>query len=315
MVLLAGALAFEIFLVLGQRKTALAAEEDFGAKVEEFKRLANKDVLPHQKNVEATEAEIDRQQQERALYVASIEDREELNEMFAAHPTSSTNALFDIQFFVEEYRKLAAAAMPVTEGDLANEYFGFGAYAQAGPPEALLGTVFKQRLIVAYILDNLFEAQPEELIAVQRPGEAGGEAAQPDPRGGRGETQAGGAGFRLNPRLSVAEPGIAETSAYQVSFTGRASTLRAFLNELASFEMPLIVRSIEVAPANGGGASERGQEPARRRRSRTPEPEPEPQQEGEAPKQDENIPLVADNLSRFTVAMEFVELVPLETTR
>lgn len=315
MVLLAGALAFEIFLVLGQRATAKAAEDDFKKKVEEFQRLANQETLPHEKNVEMTEEEIARQREERSLYVASFGEDDELAEKFAAHPTSSTNALFDIQFFVQEYRQRAAEAMGVPEADLAEEYFGFGAYAQAGPPESLLATVYKQRLIVAYILDQLFKAKPEALLSVQRPGEAGAEASLPEPRGGRGQAQAGGAGFRLDPKLSAAIPDIAETSAFQVSFTGRASTLRKFLNELASFEMPLIVRNIEVAPASAA-ASNFGQEPVRRRRTRTPEAEPEAQPTGregeEEEKREENIPLVADNLSRFTVAMEFVDLLPLE---
>lgn len=322
MVLLAGALGFEIFLVLGQRTTALKAEADFRSKVEEFQRLATQGVLPHPRNVELTQDEIARQQEELALYIASIQDQEKLKELFGDPPTSPTNALFEIQFFVEEYRDRAVAGTGMEAEDLANEFFGFGAYSQAGPPESLLPTVHKQRVIVGHILDRLFEARPEALISVQRPGEAGGERAAPEPRGGargQGQPASGAGGFSLNPQLSAAIPDVVSTSAYQVVFTGRSSNLRTFLNELADFEMPLIVRSVQVAPAGEDPARGGGQQEATGRRQRRPAPQvPESSEEGtttEPARVDENIPLVADNLSRFTVAMEFIDLIPFENAR
>lgn len=311
MALLAGALGYEIYMILGERSTARAAEDEFQQKVDEYQKLANKSVLPHDKNVQLTQEEIERQRKELSLYTEAIRDQEELQKLFGGHPTSSTNALFDVQFFVEEYRAKAAAATSMTAEDLANEFFGFQAYAQTGPADSLIPTVYKQRLIVAHILDQLFEARPEALVSVSRPGESGAQNNAAAANGGRGPAQqAGSAGFSLNSRLSAAIPDVVKTSPFQVVFTGRAGTLRAFLNGLSSFEMPLLVRSVEVASATESSSSSgAGAEPVRRRRrSRTPEPA----QQEEEEKVDENIPLVADNLSRFTVAMEFIDLVPFE---
>ncbi len=318
MVLLAGALGFEVYLILGKRATAVKAEENFQSKVDEHQALSGKQILPHTNNVDLTRQEIERQRAEQEIYEAVIRGDEELAAALAAHPTSSTNALFGIQFFVEEYRDKAAAATQMTETQLAGEYFGFQAYAQTGPREDLIPIVYKQQLVVSYILDQLFAAQPESLVSVSRPGEGGAsEQAAPPPAGGRDRgQQVGRAGFRLSPDLTAAIPGVIEAEAYQVVFTGRASTLRTFLNTIAQFEMPLVVRSVEVAPAGERSSTSGQQEPATRRRRRADpetvepvqEPAPAEQTEEAAPVSD-NIPLVANNVSQFTVAMEYLDLV------
>src|SRR5690606_20636070 len=189
---------------------------------------------------------------------------------------------------------------------------------QPGPREDLIPIVYKQQLVVSYILDQLFAAQPESLVSVSRPGEGGAsEQAAPPPAGGRDRgQQVGRAGFRLSPDLTAAIPGVIEAEAYQVVFTGRASTLRTFLNTIAQFEMPLVVRSVEVAPAGERSSTSGQQEPATRRRRRADpetvepvqEPAPAEQTEEAAPVSD-NIPLVANNVSQFTVAMEYLDLV------
>lgn len=315
MVVLAGGLAVEIYMILGQHAAAREVEADFMAKVEEFQRLAGKDVLPHDRNVELTAAEIERQGEEMEMYQASMQGREGLSETFADYPTRRSDAFFEIAGFVDEYRSRAVDA-GLAVGDVAASHFGFENYATVGPNEDQLAEVHKQQLVMAHILDRIFAARPESLIEVRRPGEAAGsnEGAQDDR--GRNPAPAAGAGnFRLNSQLSAAIPDVAETSAYQIVFTGRASTLRSFLNELTSFDMPLIVRNVQVAPASE--APERREEQPRRRPSRRVERTPVPEGEatesevaevGEAPLGGERIPLVADNLSRFTVAMEFVEV-------
>src|SRR5690625_718759 len=311
MLLLLGALGYETYITLGDRKKATAAENTFESKIEEHQRLSRKDILPHQTNVNLTKEEIDRRVAEMEIYEQALGHSAELEARFADYPNSSANALFVIQFFGNEYRQTTARATEMDNDALANELFGFQAYSQSGPEASLIPTVQKPRLIVAYILDCLLEANPEALVSVARPGEAASDTSAPDPS--RGQSQAGSAGFSLDSKLSTAIPDVAQTSPYQVVFTGRTSTLRTFINELASFDMPLIVRSVVAEPASGTGSSTSSAGTDRRRRRATQESTSDSaEQEQEA---DENIPLVADNLSRFTVAMEFVDIVPHGSAR
>lgn len=307
MVLLVAVLAVEIFFVLGRRQTAQQAETEFQKRVEEHQNLVQKQVLPHENNVALTQAEIERQREELLLYNQAMRGSEELHEQFQAHPTTRADAFFDIASFVEEYRRRAEAAnISIPE----NEHFGFAAYSTAGPEERQLANVYKQRVITAHILDQLFAAGPQALLGVQRPG--GGEAAASEDRmmgrGGQQQSAGAPAQFRIDPQFSAAIPDVAQALPFQITFTGRSETLRDFLNSMTSFEMPLLVRSVEVVPE--GEAAQAQQQSGRRRGNR--QPQPQEGAEGGEPVQQEAVPLVRDNVSRFTVALEFVDVTPVE---
>jgi hypothetical protein len=312
MVILAGVVGFEVMLVLKKRGHAQEAQKSFYKQVEDYQRLLHQRVLPAQQNIELTRQEIERQREELEIYTSEMRGRRDWAAEFARHPVSGPDSVFEIITFAEEYRRRAAVAN-VTMANLDNEFFGFQAYSQTGPNEANLATVHKQRLIVGHLLDRIFAAQPETLISVRRPGEGRGpaaadtgERAAPGDRGGA----VGTAGFSLNPQLSAAISGIAETMPFEVVFTGRSSTLRTFLNDLASFEMPLIVRSVEVSSLTESGRRGDGEQAVRRRRApgAAQEETPATRPDG-APPRDENVELVSDNLSRFTVTIEFIDLV------
>jgi hypothetical protein len=314
MVVLAAVLAVEIYMILGQRAATKQAESDFLSKVDEYRRLSDQAVLPHAKNVELTAEEIERQRKELELYQSSLLGNPEIISRFSQYPTSRSNAFFEIASFVDDYRARArSAGLPAA--DVENSHFGFEAYATVGPADERIPGVHKEKMIMAHILDRLFEARPQSLIGVRRPGE-GAPTADPTPaRGGAPAQQGGGAGFRLNPQLTAAIPAVANTSAYQVAFTGRASTLRTFLNELSSFDMPLIVRNVQVAPATEAPGRRQDQgvrRPARRvaQQATSDEGSDATNVNGatEAREGAERIPLVADNLSRFIVSMEFVDV-------
>lgn len=301
MVLLAGVLAVEIFYILRHRQTAVTAENAFEEKVEEHRSLSGKAVLPHERNVALTQAEIDRQREELTLYYKALEGSDDLQELLGQAPGSRTDAWYDITSFVEEYRERARAANVQIPQD---EYFGFGAYSTAGPREDRIPEIYKQRVIVAHILDQLFKAQPRALLTVQRAG---------DGPSGRNGGPGGEGAFRLDPQLSVDIPDLADTLPFQVVFTGHTDALRAFLNELASFEMPLVVRSVQVTPE--GEAQQAGQQNGGRRRAPRREQRQQRDSAEEQEEQEERVPIVRDNISRFTVAMEFVDVRPQEDSR
>ena len=81
-------------------------------------------------------------------------------------------------------------------------------------------------------------------------------------------------------------PGRVESEAFRLEFTGQTAVLRAFLNSLAALPRPVIVRRVEVEPLTAeSGAST-------------------------APVAGAPVPLVAQNLSKFAVVVECVELLP-----
>ena len=71
----------------------------------------------------------------------------------------------------------------------------------------------------------------------------------------------------MDPATSARVPGFVETIPFRLTFVGRTASLRSFLNELASFKVPAVVRSVEVEPLsseNGGGdRSGQGRPPRR----------------------------------------------------
>lgn len=299
MVVLAGVLAFEIYYVLGRRETARQAETAFQEKVEEYKRLSGKPILPHSNNVGLLNAEVTRQQEELKMYFSLIKGGDELQEAFKKVPESRANAYFEIASFVQQYRRKAAEAnVGIPEGAA----FGFSEFTSTGPAEDQIAAVHKQRLIVAYILDQMFSASPQALLSVRRPGGGGGGSSD-------GNRERGDASFGLDSKFSVAIPQMADTLAFQVVFTGHSDTLRTFLNRMSSFEVPLMVRNVEVAPAGEEPGQREQRSTPSRRRTAPAEMTPTTDEPKEA------VPLVRDNLSRFTVALEFVDVRPVEDAR
>ena len=201
-------------------------------------------------------------------------------------PEHRPDAFFDIAAFVEAMRARAQQAGVALKPD---ERFGFSTYANEAPESARLAAVFRERQIVQYLLEALLDAQPHQLLSVQRERLAGpARNAAPNPAGAQ-PGRAPGAGetdyFEIDPRVSARVPGVVETAAFRLSFTGHTAALRTLLNKLAEFELPVVVRAVEVAPADRLA-------------------------DGSAPARPDPAPLVAPPWSRFTVTVEFIALAP-----
>jgi hypothetical protein len=122
--------------------------------------------------------------------------------------------------------------------------------------------------------------------------------------------------FNLDPRLAAPNPELVTVSAFRLVFTGPTAALRSVLNQLATFELPVIVRTVEVEPATGEDLSLAGEESS-------PAPAPAApvaasivlsaagsSKNAVAAKPAALPPIVAKSISKFTVTVEFVELVP-----
>jgi len=94
-------------------------------------------------------------------------------------------------------------------------------------------------------------------------------------------------------------PGFVDTLPFRFAFIGTTASLRAVLNELARFELPVVVRSVEVEPLNKGAAT-----------SVAPAVSSLPFNFGadsSAP-QEQQKPIVEQTDSRFVVTVEFIAL-------
>lgn len=311
--------AAEGWLVYNRHAAAQKARAVLERRERELKAFAN--VSPAPTAEMAGQVEVDRDRTERALAAMQTElkGRGPAAEKITAAtaPAERADAFFDIANFVEAMRakaaKLEVAAKP-------NEGFGFASHANSGPELDLIPFVFKQRLITAYLVEAALEARPRRFDGVQRdrPLTAAQRqqinqalaAGQPEPQ--FASVASGGADaadyFAIERRISARRHGFVDTMAFRVAFSGQTNALRVFLNKLAGFELPLVVRSVEVEPAadlNGGAAKPAapaagsldaifGGGPAA----------------AATPARDAPVPLVAENYSKFTVTVEFVDLVP-----
>lgn len=206
-------------------------------------------------------------------------------------PSRPLDAYFTLASSVEKLRALALRQQVVLRPD---EHFGFATHANEGPEPDLLGRVHLQRIAIEHLVTVLLEARPRAMLGVQRErpvppaqrsvrrtAEAEGDPGAEAPRSGGVPADF----FAPEAQLRLRHTGLVDTEAFRVEFTGQTQTLRAFLNEIAAFQLPLIVRSVEVEPVPAETAAA------------TAPPEPG------AP-----VPLVTQNFSKFAVVLEFVEV-------
>ncbi len=232
---------------LGERWTAARTARRRAEKLHrELRPLAAAQPEPTAENAARIEAELTRTNQVlaavRAELMPSGPGADRLGR--AATPEHRPEAFFDIAAFVEAMRARAQRAGVILRPD---ERFGFSSYAHEAPEAGRLAAVFRERLLVQYLLETLLDARPRQLLSVQRerPAGAGGRSAAGAVAAGAGDY------FDLDPHLSARVPGLVETAAIRLAFTAQTAVLRTLLNKLAECELPVVVRAVEVAPADG----------------------------------------------------------------
>lgn len=254
----------------------------------------------------------------------------------AKPPATRADAYFDLATFVERLRDLGKKESVEIRPDA--ERGGFSLYANEGPDLEHIEPVFRQRLVVEHVLGALFESHPRALLAVKREtplgkrereerdaalAAAGGAPATDAPL--QVATDDAGDFFALDPRASVRAPGFLDATAFRVTFIGQTAALRAFLNRLAAFELPLLVREVQVEPTTFEEPTPTP--PEETATSETTKSVPasvvltaeEPVRKPPAKKSSRRLstaaPIVARPFSKFTVTLECVELVaPADAT-
>lgn len=283
-VLGAGALGW----LAGRERAALQqAERALRAKAAERDLAAAQSPQPSATTVERIEAELEDVRRATAALEAALAGPA------PEAPGRPVDAYFELAAFVERNRALAAAARTAISE---SGRFGFASHQTEGPAEEVLPAVARQASALRHLLEALFESSPQALVAVQRerPLTAAQLAAR---RAGPGRlTPAPVAGeaapqdfFVLEPALSLFIPGHVDTTAFRLEFVGHTASLRAFLNSLAAFKLPLVVRSVEVEPLAAAGRADAAA--------------------SDRTAGDVLLPVVSPNVSKFAVVVELVELV------
>ena len=176
--------------------------------------------------------------------------------------------------------------------------FGFEQYLDEATmldDDELIPVLDKQRQILSYLLNKLYEAEPESIVSVER------EVLEQ-----KAEGSSSAKSFTIHPAITAKVPGAINTLAFRLAFTGYTDSLRRLLNDLAKFDLPIVVRSIEVdrpsgisttakVPSNNDldaffGVFDGGSN-----------------SELEAPEEAQK-PVISENISTFTVVLEFIEI-------
>jgi hypothetical protein len=300
-------IGIEIWWVTAGRREERELERLLDLRIGEIDRLQRQKPAPTDENLRRAREDFAQNAVVLAtmLRALNVVGPDELD-YFKGEPASRTDAYFDIAQFVDRMRGLAAQNDVVVRPE---ERFGFSAYSNEGPEPDLIRPVYRQRRIVEYLLRELFAARPRSLVAVQReepvaPGSdaTGRAAARSTPSPG---SAAVGNIFTIDPQVSARTPGYVDTLAFRISFTGQTAALRGFVNALAAPEIPLVVRSVEVEPnvaesGRGSGSSAGGTPPSLFSRSTPAAVAPDALPA--------NVPIVAENDSRFTVTVELFEV-------
>jgi len=322
----------ELALIYERYAASRAAEKRLAQRRTDLESMTILMPPPTREVATAIEADLAKAQQALASMQAELKGRGPAAERLrtAKPPGARTDAYFDLATFVEKSR--AAAAQNEVEIRPEAARFGFAAFANEGPMPDHIEAVFRQRQIAQYLVDALIEARPRAIFSVKREatlGKADREAraaaianGQPPPEV-HGEE--GPDFFAIDPRVTARVPGFIDTVPFRFVFTGQTAALRSFLNKLASFELPVLVREVEVEPAT---AEESAAAPVLEEAAAAavapeasvaasivltadaPAARPVAPKSARAPRAPSATPIVAKTISKFTVTVEFVELAP-----
>ena len=221
--------------------------------------------------------------------------------------SDAVSVMAGIQQFISESRQKAishvrynsveqdAVLMPIA---IAEEFaFGFEDYAkEATMPESASAILYldKQRQILEYVINLVVAANPHSIDSVER------EHLEATTTS-KNQSES----YRIDSALSARVEGAIDTVAFRVTFSGYSRSLRHFLNALASFDLPIVVRSLAVT---------RPEAPARNKAPKKNSLEEIFGNFGEdssASLDPNNVitPVVSENISRFTLDLEFIEIV------
>lgn len=287
-----------VYLAFAESGKISQAKQRISGAEAQLNNLRFADPAPTQENIAASEANVAELEQEIAKVREVLQRGARL-----ATSTDGIGVMASIQQYITEYGRKAqefthtdadgnevAIELP---GDFA---FGFEQYMDEATPEddaKIIATLDKQRQILSYLLNKLYESEPHSVVAVEREilESTGGEESA--------------SGFEVSDAISARVPGAINTMGFSLSFTGYTNSLRSFLNQLAKFDLPIVVRSIQVERPTGASTTTA---PARNSLDEIFGVFGGAEASEEAPKEAQK-PVISENVSKFTVVVEFIEVI------
>lgn len=295
-----GAIAFLAFSASGQKAKAARQLRQSG---QELKSLLQAETSLTPDNVAASEANVAElsEELERISSELSRGSRLQREEDGVRVIASIQQYISDCQQLAEDYANADGEALPVElPADFA---FGFNEFFTVSDvPESVeeIAYLNNQRQILEHVMTKLIAAGPASIDSVAR---------EPFPAGAE-DSNSGRAVFKVGEAVTAARPGAIDTLGFKVAFSGDTASLRRFLGELNRFEFPIVVRSVEVerpsgeettvAPREAGGLEDIFGVFGSSASSI---------EEKEAAAEELSKPVIEGNRSRFTVVMEYFQVV------
>ena len=281
------------FLALNESGAIGEAEQEMSSAQARLKSLRFSDPAPSLENVEASAENVSQLQ---SALKAIREDLQRGDRLSIS--SDGIGVMAGVQQFISEYQRKSSGQVDANNEpapiSLPQDFaFGFQEYIDEAKPltdPKRSAVLDQQRQILSYLMDKLIESRPASLVSVER------EVL---------EQVEGQQSFQIDKAISARVPGAIDTLAFRLSFTGYTDSLRSLLNNLAKFDLPIVVRSIDIqrkgeiknttASTNSnnldsifgafGGSNDE-----------------------EAPKEAQK-PVISENISTFTVVLEFIEIV------
>ncbi|MGB0257867.1 MAG: hypothetical protein ACPGES_04355 [Coraliomargarita sp.] len=274
------------------------------AAMRNYNSAATAEIAPSEENLDASLQNLDALQ--RQFSVVSGELRKGTRLTSTDDGIAVTTGIRD---YIRKFQRNAASPVD-SNGELLETpigipddfAFGFSDYYPTteipdDPQEVIyLG---KQRQILGYMMTKLMAALPKSIESIERERYTKASSA------GAPMNQ----GFVINPAISAAVPGAIDTMAFELKFTGSTDCLRQFFNNLNTFDLPIVVRSVEVSRDSGEGISvepEKGglEDIFGAFGGSSPTETP--------PSQASREPVIKGNNSQFTLIVEYFEVVHSE---
>lgn len=293
-------LIFTVIAILDLGKATKAADKS----ERNFTRLINSTPTPSDSNVTISNTNV----LELSDKLATM--REELERGTKVNPSlDGVQVTAGIQQFISKFKSLAAshedengpAEIKIPEGFA----FGFDRFKlESTVPEdpSEIALLDKQRDILDFLLSELFKTNPQGITAVKR------EVARKIV-GDDFSVSDDPSIFKISSSVSSSVDGAIDTIAFEISFSGKTQSLREYLNRLAQFERPIVVRSINVTRPNESIKVKKNEKPKKSRLLASFGKEIESLEEDLR-----KDPVVTDNVSEFSLTLEYIEVVLPEET-
>lgn len=279
---IASVLVFTVLIVLTffESKKLSEAKRQVASADGQVKELMYANPAPTEKNIRAAKTNLEELQGRLESIYQELQEGAYLDTS-----DDGVSVISSILRYISDYKKrvennidINGAPAPIK---IPEEFaFGFERYYKTTiiPEGEIVPKLDKQRQILSYILDKLIAADPTSIQSVER-------EDFESPAGQK-------TGFKIDPAISARVSSAIDTLAFQITFTGYTPTLRKFLNSLAYFQLPVVVRSVEVGRVESNSQNKASE--IFNFAGNT---------------NDNKIPVISEIESVFTVTLEFIEVV------